>query len=363
MISLSKMKDWFEDETKNSVKKIRSELGKRFDMFKSNLEELKISAAKVLLKDIEKFYQRVLKQGSRFIPNLKKNKYRNRVFTLNRALQRIQKNYQDFERFLEDKSVLLRDVDQTSDDITLIIDKVKEREILKKQIQNQKADSDKIKNEISKLLESASNLKSKSILQELDEIKKNINIIDKKLRVHLGGLDKPLRKLVARAQDGKVMVPPHLVDLATVLKEKPVKAMENLDKGHSLLNDLMEILVDAVAADKLKLKTSMNNKAKLIGSKIIEGSIKELHDELLTFVEKRTEIEKKVEEAGLKQQINEFNEKRNSIEKSKDRMRRNINDLEHRLEMINSNIAEIAAETQRNVRRLTKQDVKINIKE
>ncbi len=402
LISLSKMKAWFEEETDNSVKKIRIEIKKWFDIFTSNLEELKIAAkdfevndtvdaesrssqniyekmtemvdefqvpekvtyktAEELIKSLEKFLQRVLTVGQRFIPNLKK-KYRTRVFILNRALTRLQKNYQDFKVFLDDKSVLLKEVDQTSDDISSIIDKVKERENLKDEIKNENNGIEAIEKELEELNSSAISLKSQSILQELDTIEKEINSIGNKLKYELSGLDKPLRKLLARGQDGKVMIPLHLVDFANLLRDEPVKALEELEIGYNKLKDLMEILIDAVKDDKLKLKSSMNNKATQIGEDIIGGSLMGIHKELLDLVESRTKIEIRVQEVGLKEQIEEFQHKQDTIEKNKDRARRRIKDLEDLLESLNAEIVNLAAETQRNVRKLTKQDVKINIKE
>ncbi|MBN1329487.1 MAG: hypothetical protein JXA54_08435 [Candidatus Heimdallarchaeota archaeon] len=402
MISLSKMKVWFEEETESSVKKIRLEIKRWFDVFSSNLEELKIAAkdfevndtvdaesrssqniyekmtemvdefevpekvtyktAEELIKSLEKFLQRVLTLGRRFIPNLKK-KYKTRVFILNRALTRLQKNYHDFEKYLADKSVLLKEVDQTSDDISIIIDKVKERENLKNEIKNENIGLTSIDKELEELNNSTASLKSQSILQELDSVNKEINNIGNKLKYELSGLDKPLRKLLARGQDGKVMIPPHLVDFANLLRDDPLKAMEGLEIGYSQLKDLMDILIDAVKDDKLKLKSSMNNKATSLGEEIIEGSLKDLHNELLDLLESKKQIEIKVQDAGLKEQIEEFQHKFDTIEKNRDRIRRRINDLEAQLESLNDEIVNFAAETQRNVRKLTKQDVKINIKE
>jgi len=402
LISLSKMKAWFEEETDTSVKKIRIEIRKWFDVFSSNLEELKIAAkdfevsdtvdaesrssqniyekmtemvdefeipekvtyktSEELSKALEKFLQRVLTLGQRFIPNLKK-KYRTRVFILNRALTRLQKNYQDFEKFLSDRSVLLKEVDQTSDDISTIIDKVKERENLKEEIKNEKNGLENIEKELQDLNNNAANLKSQTILQELDSINREIISISNKLKFELSGLDKPLRKLLARGQDGVIMIPPHLVDFTNLLRDDPVKALEKLEIGYSQLKNLMEILIDALKDDKLKLKSSMNNKAKSLGEEIIDGSLHAIHKELLDLVESRIQVEIKVHEAGLKEQIEEFQHKHDTIEKNKDRVRRRINDLEALLESLNNEIVDLAAETQRNVKKLSKQDVKINIKE
>ncbi len=396
------MRDWFENETENSVKKVRAEISKRIEIIKANFKDLKISAidfevsdtidaesrssqniyekmtemveeftfpkgityktAEDFVKDLEKFLQRVMTVGQRFIPNLKK-KYRNRVFILNRALTRIQKSYQEFKNFLEGKTVLLKEVDDTSESITLLIQKVKGRELLKKQIKGETKEGEDIEKQISDLNENTENLETGTILRELDEINKELKIISNKFRLAIGGLDKPLKKLASRAQDGKVMVPPNLIDLAYLLRENPLKALDSSSVGHVKLNDLLEILIEATKADKLKLKTSMKNKTITLSKGIINGSINDLHADLLKLVEKRKEIEVKVEESGLKKQIQKFEAKQEEFEKSKYRKERSINDLKDKLNELNEYIVSLAAEIQRNVRRLTNQDVKINIKD
>ncbi len=59
----------------------------------------------------------------------------------------------------------------------------------------------------------------------------------------------------------------------------------------------------------------------------------------------------------------EFKDKQEILEKNRDIQRRRINSLKDNLEELNEEIASLAANTQRNVRKLTKQDVKINIKD
>ena len=396
------MKDWFENETENSVKKVRQEISKKIDSVKTAMEELEIAAqdfeigdtidaetrssqnifekmtemvtefeyperityktAEDWAKSLEKFLERVLTVGRRFIPNLKK-KYKTRVFILNRALQRIQRHYQDLTKFLEDKTVLLKEVDDTSDKIELIIEKVAQRDKLKEEIKTEKSEDEKIRTQIAELENSASSLESREVLTHLDEIKKEVEVIGKKLRVELGGLDKPLRKLTSRAQDGKVMVPPELLDIANQIRENPLDALWKLDYGHKKLNDLMEILIDASKSEKIKLKGSMKNKAISYAEEIINGSISELHNDLMKFKEQKSEVEKKISELGLNDQIQEYKEQQENLQKNEERKQRTIRDLEENLKDLNEEIASLAGETQRQVRKLTNQDVKINIKE
>ena len=179
----------------------------------------------------------------------------------------------------------------------------------------------------------------------------------------MSGLDKPLRKLTSRHQDGKVMVPPHLIDLISQLSDNPLKAFEAMPAGHKDLNDLLEILKEAAEKVKLKLKPAMRNKTITLSQEIINGTIKELHIDLLQHSQKRKDIEVKVEASGLKDQIMEFKDKQEILEKNRDIQRRRINSLKDNLEELNEEIASLAANTQRNVRKLTKQDVKINIKD
>jgi hypothetical protein len=402
LISLSKMKKWFENETENSVKKVRAEIRKRIDLIQQNLDELKIAAkdfevgdtvdaetrssqnifekmtemveefefpekvtyktAEDFLKYLEKFLSRVLTLGKRFIPNLKK-KYRTRVFILNRALTRIQKNYNDLEKFVEDKTVLLKEVDSTSDNIEFLIEKVKEREAIKKEIQDMEEKEASLNKEIEILDKSSSNIEHADILAKVDAINKDRRVINNKLKLEIGGLDKPLRKLASRYKDGKVMVPPHLILLADNLKNNPLETLEKVQQGHQELNDLLEILIEALEKDKLKLKASMTNKATSLAENIMNGSIKELHNELLDLAAQRAELEKKIDEYGLREKIHEIEEKQDNLEKEKDRKRRRMKDLKSNLKTINDEIVDLAADTQRNVRKLTDQNVKINIKE
>jgi hypothetical protein len=59
----------------------------------------------------------------------------------------------------------------------------------------------------------------------------------------------------------------------------------------------------------------------------------------------------------------EYKEKQENLEKNKDIQRRRIKSLKDNLEEFNEEIASLAANTQRSIRKLTKQDVKINIKD
>ncbi|MCF2143692.1 MAG: hypothetical protein K9W42_08345 [Candidatus Heimdallarchaeota archaeon] len=397
------MKDWFEAETEGSVRKIRSELRKRFEIISSNMEDLKIAAqdfevkdtidaesrssqniyekmtemveefeipqtityssAQAFLKDLEKFLSRVLTLGSRFIRNLKKNKYRTRVFILQRALTRLQKNYQELENFLENKTVLLQEVDETSEEIESLVKKVHEREKIKKEIAEEKELVSQHEEKLQALKEEYTKLTTGTAIEEVEEITREEQIIVNKIKLVLGGLDKPLRKLISRAQDGKVMVPPGLIDLANQLKEDTKTALEKMDKGHPQLSELMEILQEAVEKNKLKLKASMQNKTKTLTKEIIGGSIKEQHDELLQLVSKRNEIEQKIDQLGLRGQLEEITVKREAVEKDKLIVERRLKELQNQLESINNEIASLAAQIQRKVRKLTSQDVKINIKD
>ncbi|MHA1156928.1 MAG: hypothetical protein ACTSQK_12545 [Candidatus Heimdallarchaeota archaeon] len=234
---------------------------------------------------------------------------------------------------------------------------------LKKQISSEKAEADEILKEISELDNSTTSLESREVLTQLDDLNKKVQIIGKKLRLELGGMDKPLRKLTSRAQDGKVMVPPELVNIANLIRENPLDALWEMDEGHEKLNDLMEILIDASKTDKIKLKASMKNKAIAHAQEVINGSIKELHLDLISLKEQITNIEVKIEELGLKDQIREYKEAQQALKKNENRKRRTIRDLENSLQELNEEVASLAGETQRQVRKLTNQDVKINIKD
>jgi peptidoglycan hydrolase CwlO-like protein len=107
----------------------------------------------------------------------------------------------------------------------------------------------------------------------------------------------------------------------------------------------------------------MTNKATSLAENIMNGSLKELHDELLDLAAQRANLEKKIDEYGLREKIHEIEEKQDNLTKEKDRKRRRMNDLKSNLKTINDEIVDIAADTQRNVRKLTNQNVKINIKE
>ena len=402
MISLSKMKPWFEKQTENSVKKIRSELKKQIDYVANAMDDLRESALEFEMKDtidaetrsaqniyekftemtdafefpeevtyktaedflkrLEKFLSTLLTQGRRFIPNLGK-KYKTRLFILNRALTRIQRNYQDFEKFLEDKTVLLRQVDEASESIALLIEKVKNRKNLKQEIKAEKSEAAKLVEEIEALDLSTSNLEDQTVLSELKEINKQVKIVGNKMRLELGGLDKPLKKLSSRVLDGKVMVPPELVELANNIRDNPLDAFWNISNGYEKLTRLLEILIEAAKSDKLKLKTSMTNKTVTLSTKIINGSMKDIHSELLELKQERIAIEQKVEELGLKEKIQELEHKHEGLAKNEERKQRRIKDLEDQLEELNADIVKLAANTQRKVKKLTNQNVKINIKE
>ncbi len=338
------MKSWFEKQTENSVKKIRAELKKQIDYVASAMEDLRESALEFEMKDtidaetrsaqniyekftemvdnfdfpevvtyktsedfrkrLEKFLTTLLTQGRRFIPNLGK-KYKTRLFVLNRALTRIQRNYQEFEKFLEDKTILLQEVDAASDNISLLIEKVEDREALKRNIKSEKNEAIKIEEDIEALNNSTHDLEDQTVLVELNEINKKLKIVGNKLRVELGGLDKPLRKLTSRVLDGKVVCPPELVELANNIRSNPLDAFWNISNGYEKLTRMLEILKDAAKADKLKLKSSMTNKTIALSDKIINGSMKGIHSELLALKEKRLAIEQKVDELGLKEQISD----------------------------------------------------------
>lgn len=402
MISLSKMKPWFEKQTENSVKKIRAELKKQIDYVASAMNDLKESAFEFEMKDtidaetrsaqnifekftemtdafefpeevtyktakdfhkrLEKFLTTLLTQGRRFIPNLGK-KYKTRLFVLNRALTRIQRYYQEFDKFLEDKTVLLQEVDETSDNISLLIEKIDHRKKLREDIKSEKKVVVKIEEEIESLNNSTHDLEEGTVLSDLKDINDKVKIIGNKLRHELGGLDKPLRKLTSRVLDGKVVCPPELVALANEIRDNPLDAFLSSYNSYEKLTRLLEILKDAAKNDKLKLKANMTNKTIALSDEIIDGSIKNIFDELEELKEKRLAIKQKVEELGLKEKIDELESKQQDLSKNEDRKRRQIRDLEDQLEDLNDEIVKLAASTQRKIRDLTKQDVKINIKE
>jgi chromosome segregation ATPase len=396
------MKEWFVNETEGSVRRVRGDIEKKVEGIRNSFTDLKEASkefetketidaesrsaqniyekmtemveefefpekityktAQEFNKDVEKFLQRVLTLGKRFIPNLGR-KYKTRVFILNRALQRIQKYYEDFDKFLEEKTTVLQEVDNATDDIDLLMKKIQEREKLKETITEEKSEAKNIHSEISNIDENASDLQSESILGELNDIEEKITVLVKKLRLEVNSLDKPLRKLSSRAQDGVVRLPPNLVDLANKIRDKPQEAFLSLGKGHEKLNELLEILVDAMKEDKLKIKQSKIRKTIDLAEEILNGSIREIHNELIDLENRKKELEKQVEELGLEDKLQEIKNQQEQLEKNEDRKRRQIKDLERQLQDLNDNIAKLAAKTQKEIRRITDQDVKINITE
>jgi myosin heavy subunit len=396
------MKNWFKEETEDSVKKVRREMQKYVDNVHSSLEDLREASKEFeigdtvdaesrssqniyekmtemvdnfeypdeityhqtleMAKDLEKFLKRVMHIGRRFIPNLGR-KYKTRVFVLNRALKRIQRDFKDLAKFLKKETKLLQKVDETSDNISNLMDKIEERKKLKKRIEKEREKVNEIREEIKQLNAEEENLESKEIMQELNKINEEISIIGNKLRLRIGGLDKPLRKLTSRAHDGIVMIRPDLVEIANKIQEEPEKVLMKMPEGHQKLNDLLEILLDAIDEDKLKIKSSFEDKTKELAEEIFNGLISDLHNELLTLKERKTILEKKVKEQELEAQIEEYQKKINQIKKRESLQKRQVQELEDELEKINDKIVKIAAETQKDIRKLTKKDIKIDITE
>jgi chromosome segregation ATPase len=115
--------------------------------------------------------------------------------------------------------------------------------------------------------------------------------------------------------------------------------------------------------DKLKIKQSKIRKTIYFGEEILKGSIREIHKELIDLENRKKELEKQVEELGLEDKLQEIKNQQEQLEKNEDRKRRQIKDLERQLQDLNDNIAKLAAKTQKEIRRITDQDVKINITE
>lgn len=402
LISLTKMQEWFKEQTEDSVKRVRNNIRKKMEDIQDALEDLvntsqefevkdtvdaesrssqniyekmtylveefefpkKITYARMkeFQKDVEKLIKNILTTGRRFIPNLGR-KYKTRVFLLNRALKRIQKAYKDFRDYLEENTDLMQEVDETSDKIALLIKKMNTREELQKRIQEEEQDAEEVEEQISEIDEDASHLEAKKVMLELEEIDKEAKLMGKRLRQEIYNLDKPLRKLASRAIDGIVQLPPQLTNLANNLRDNPEEAFWNLEEGHENLNELLQILLDAIEEDKIKIKRSKARKTVELAEEIIGGSITEAHNEMLALKRRKEELNERINKFGLEEQIEKYQEKIEDLRKADNRKRRRINELEDQLEKLNEEIIQLAGHLQRKVRKLTEQDVKIDLKE
>ncbi|MBD3192666.1 MAG: hypothetical protein GF308_18640 [Candidatus Heimdallarchaeota archaeon] len=402
LISLTKMQEWFKEQTEDSVKRVRNNIQKKLEGIQDALDDLVNTSQEFEVKDtvdaesrssqniyekmtllveefqfpkqityarmrefqkeVEKLIKNVLTTGRRFIPNLGK-KYKTRVFLLNRALKRIQKAYKDFSEYLDENTDLMQEVDETSDKISLLIKKMNTRADLQKRIQEEEEDAEEVEEQISEIDEDASHLEAKKVMLELEEIDKEAKLMGKKIRQEIYNLDKPLRKLASRAIDGVVQLPPHLTDLANNLRDNPEEAFWNLEEGHENLNELLQILLDAIEEDKIKIKRSKARKTVELAEEIIGGSIAEAHNEMLALKRRKEELNERINKFGLEEQIEKYQEKIEDLQKADNRKRRRIRDLEEELENLNEEIIQLAGNVQRKVRKLTEQDVKIDLKE
>ncbi|MEA2069918.1 MAG: hypothetical protein U9O98_01360, partial [Asgard group archaeon] len=310
-----------------------------------------------------KFLKRVMIIGKKFIPNLGGRKYKTRVYVLNRIMKQLQDDYKDFEKFLRKKTKLLREVDETSEYINTIIKKMEERSELKKKIQNTIKEAETIQEKIDKMDDKQSNLESQKIVVQLEELDQQINVECNKLTLETGSLDKPLRKLTSRAHDGIVKLPPGLKKLAEQLQDNPHKAFLSMEKNHPKLNSLIDILIDAIKTEKIKLKSSMKSRALELAEDIKNGSIIEMLNKVIEHEKKKEELDEKIDELGIRKEIEKFKKERQEYEKDKERKERTIRDLKSKLKKLNDEIAEIAAKTQKRVKELTDKEVKIDIKE
>ncbi len=288
-------------------------------------EEITYASVEELLQDLERYIRDVTMAGHRYIRRLPQV-HKRVVKELDYQFRAINQGYQKIKKIWE-KDKLPKQLDQIRDEVEEIEDRSHQVVKLSKDLVELQQQQEKAEGRIEKQQTGIEQFRKDSGLEEIDEIRREIDSIRMIVTNQLNFLKKPFKKL-SQAAGQSIMISSTAGEGADAYSADPWQAFQRDTDILTRLKAGLNALSDAIQEKKIKFKASLNRKVIDRRDQIVErGALDDYRLRFSTLDSRKSEIESSVS-------IDERRELEKSLERAEWEKRDVAAEISHHKEQI-----------------------------
>jgi len=216
---------------------------------------------KSLFQDLEKTFMAIEHERRIWYPRVSP------YFILDRkrldiAIKRAEDSIHELRGFLLQKYVKAK----TAENVLAMVDRLSAMVEKAKRFQKQKTQTETqvkfLENKIREIHEKIDLTRDKTEFEELSTTEQTIRDLREKVKYNLRHLQKPFYKLQNLARSAQVALPPEEAEKLEQYMNDPFEAITSEERGHPILNSILQRVNDAIHQGKLKLKPARLRKAR-----------------------------------------------------------------------------------------------------
>ncbi|MFX0039124.1 MAG: hypothetical protein ACFFB9_14535 [Promethearchaeota archaeon] len=295
-------KEKIDQKSQRSLNFFSDRIRKEIDEIQIPEEELNYDNINDLLNSIKKLFTSINEIARKSLPKFHKE-VQAEIKELNYITRKLGKNQAQLDAFMRKKYTDVKDAEY-------LLKKLPKLFHLKENIENAKGDLDKFEEELKERNSMQENLNSELIKIEKDVLFKELEVEkDKLFQLQLKindeiGFKKALKKLKFELEKESIHIPNIDLYFMRDFLKNPIKILIDERKDLPKFTALMVQLRHALEENKLNLKTETKEKTiEQINAIFDEKHLQANIEEYIQIQEKIKEIEKKIEEAGLAQKL------------------------------------------------------------
>ena len=317
--------------------------------------EITHSSVQALLEGLEELLHGSTEAGRRYVPRLPKV-HKKVIKELDYHIRIIGDAYQKIRKISE-KNRLPKELDRITGEVEELEQKVHQLLKLQNQIEELCRKRDEAEERIKRHERSLEQFRAQSGLEEIEDIRREIDGLRMLVTNQLNFLKKPLKKLSQAAGHG-VNINAQAAEGAEAYSVDSWTAFRNEEEGLGTLKALLTALGDAVRSGKLRFKPSINRKILEKMEQIChKGSLDELHRRYLRLRARLSELESGVSSED-KRQLEE------SLERAKWEHRDLSTEIAHcesQLLRLSGTLRTIKDSLEKHISRITRQDIQVDL--
>ncbi|MHA2393085.1 MAG: hypothetical protein ACXAEX_14180 [Promethearchaeota archaeon] len=295
-------KEKIDQKSQRSLNFFSDRIRKEIDEIQIPEEELNYDNINDLLNSIKKLFTSINEIARKSLPKFHKE-VQAEIKELNYITRKLGKNQAQLDAFMRKKYTDVKDAEY-------LLKKLPKLFHLKENIENAKGDLDKFEEELKERNSMQENLNSELIKIEKDVLFKELEaekdeLFQLQLKINDEiGFKKALKKLKFELEKESIHIPNIDLNFMREFLKNPIKILIDERKDLPKFTALMVQLRHALEENKLNLKTETKEKTiEQINAIFDEKHLQANIEEYIQIQEKIKEIEKKVEEAGLAQKL------------------------------------------------------------
>jgi chromosome segregation ATPase len=255
-------------------------------------EEITYASVEELIQDLEGYIRDVTMAGHRYIRRLPQV-HKRVVKELDYQFRAINQGYQKIKKIWE-KDKLPKQLDQIRDEVEEIEDRSHQVVKLSTDLVELQQQQEKAEGRIEKQQTGIEQFRKDSGLEEIEEIRREIDSIRMIVTNQLNFLKKPFKKL-SQAAGQSIMISSTAGEGADAYSADPWQAFQRDTDNLTRLKAGLNALADAIEEKKIKFKASLNRKVIDRRDQVIEkGALDDYRLRFSTLDSRKSEIESSV---------------------------------------------------------------------